>query len=520
MFQKGFGLIVDRMEHRLYPSVSAFVGDIRSVLRSFPSDPKLDFEIRIKSYAPPSIALPPPTASKEQIAATGAKILNSLKVAFDNALAGEYSMRQSMPERAAKKPRLLEHLGSILVDTSANVNGAVSPGLNSPSLQLVKESLPQKDKGKATPTPAGLEAPERQGGGTILGTVASVLAKEITVGFERPKDESHDTTGMDIDTEPVTVDHISHHIHAPLSAKSEAILANAEAEQHVTRSLSPQPAPEIENLNGIQPVITAPAEMSTFDDDFDMEDAPGDVDEDFIPPVEAPSFAPISVAPNPVHEDKHIDPHEEDEDEDAEGDIDDEVPPPYTRPPPPPPVITTLPDTTIFPDVDPAHSDLGNEDDLLLGGYRPEDLPSPLGTIMGESTSPMDTSADTANAMLDASHFQQHQPSNRDPMTDLPDLPPNNGLPDKQELLENMTNTSVLSDYPDDLDENDFGMHMRGDDEGGDDDDDADEADDEERGENEATPPGKKSRKSMTFKRESNGRFGRAASGRERRKRR
>ena len=135
---------------------------------------------------------------------------------------------------------------------------------------------------------------------------------------------------------------------------------------------------------------------------------------------------------------------------------------------------------------------------------------SPLGTILGDSVGI--TSTNAANSLLDIPHPSQSRPQDligRDRNTGLPEAHQSRRNGNSQMDLEHLEpldveNTSVLSDCPDEdsLD-------------GGDDDDD----DDRERGVN--TTPSKRSRSQHVFKRESNGRFGKASAAlRDTRKRR
>ncbi|KAF8539541.1 hypothetical protein BDD12DRAFT_92767 [Trichophaea hybrida] len=264
------------------------------------------------------------------------------------------------------------------------------------------------------------------------------------------------------------------------------------AEPETRPTPPPPPHSPTEDTNGFLPAPeTTHVDTTILDEDEDMEDAPGEIDEEFLPTV---SPAPPSVDQLEPQDFPHL--HSDLHDEDAEGELDDELNSTmYPDIPPIPTVVNPEPIAAPFPDVD-SHDDIGNDDDLL-GGYRAEDLPSPLGTI------------DISHSL----HSTQDL-SYRDPMVDLPELTSNRNMPDGMDL-ENLTNTSVLSDYPDDLDENgDFDMQRH------DVEDDEVDDDDVELGENDATP-GKKNRKvAVTLKRESNGRFGRAHPDRQTRRRR
>jgi hypothetical protein len=303
----------------------------------------------------------------------------------------------------------------------------------------------------------------------------------------------------------------------------------------VTESENRLTPPPPENVNGLNPVSEGVhIDVNILDEDEDMEDAPGEIDEE--DEEDAPGEIDEEDAPGEIDEEDEEDaPGEIDEeflptappfidqpepqdfphihsdlhDEDAEGELDDEINLMY---PDIPTVADPTPIAEPFPDVDP-HDDIGNEGDLL-GGYRAEDLPSPLGTIGGDSA--IGTSMNSTNPMLDIPHSLQstRDLTCRDPMVDLPELAPNRTIPDGMDL-ENLTNTSVLSDYPDDLDENDFDMQKLDVDRDG-------EGNDGniELGENDVTPLGKKSRKAtIAVKREANGRFGKVPDKQIRRRR-
>ena len=507
LFGLGFGLIRDRLENRLYPSVSAFSADIRSVLESSPTEPQLDFDIRVKGYVPPKISSPAPPIDNHDVGSIGEKILHSLQSPLESALTGEKELWAEMQEQPAKKARLLEQLDVTLLDTTLNNNGNRSPG--SPSDQLAKEASPEITKASTF---------NLSNGGTILGTVSAKLAKGILVGSGDKRQPSwhikdYWPCSMEDSNEPATVE-ITNSPDRDMSAPAPV----TESENRLT-------PPPPENVNGLNPVLEgvhidanildededmedAPGEIDEEDapGEIDEEDAPGEIDEEFLPTA---SFAPPFIDQPEPQDFPHI--HSDLHDEDAEGELDDEINLMY---PDIPTVADPTPIAEPFPDVD-SHDDTSNKGDLL-SGYRAEDLPSPLCTIGGDSASSVGTSMNATNPMLDIPHSLQstRDLTCRDPMVDLPELAPNRTIPDGMDL-ENLTNTSVLSDYPDDLDENDFDMQKLDVDRDG-------EGNDGniELGENDVTPLGKKSRKAtIAVKREPNGRFGRAPDRQMRRRR-
>jgi len=525
LFGLGFGLIRDRLENRLYPSVSAFSADIRSVLESSPTEPQLDFDIRVKGYVPPKISSPAPPIDNHDVGSIGEKILHSLQSPLESALTGEKELWAEMQEQPAKKARLLEQLDVTLLDTTLNNNGNRSPG--SPSDQLAKEASPEITKASTF---------NLSNGGTILGTVSAKLAKGILVGSGDKRQPSwhikdYWPCSMEDSNEPATVE-ITNSPDRDMSAPAPV----TESENRLT-------PPPPENVNGLNPVSEgvhidanildededmedapgeideedapgeideedAPGEIDEEDapGEIDEEDAPGEIDEEFLPTA---SFAPPFIDQPEPQDFPHI--HSDLHDEDAEGELDDEINLMY---PDIPTVADPTPIAEPFPDVD-SHDDTSNKGDLL-SGYRAEDLPSPLCIIGGDSASSVGTSMNATNPMLDIPHSLQstRDLTCRDPMVDLPELAPNRTIPDGMDL-ENLTNTSVLSDYPDDLDENDFDMQKLDVDRDG-------EGNDGniELGENDVTPLGKKSRKAtIAVKREPNGRFGRAPDRQMRRRR-
>ncbi|KAA8896111.1 hypothetical protein FN846DRAFT_893552 [Sphaerosporella brunnea] len=471
LFQLGFGLIRDRLENRLYPSVSAFALDVRSVLKSSPAEPRLEFDIRVKRYVPPSIAFNPPKSSVEDSEVVGADILKKLDSSFKETLAKEREIREERQERPTKRPRLPQHLS---IDGLPNGRDS-SHSPNSPSDQLVKEALPELGKDKTL----SIDPTQLAMGGTILGSVSKALAKELLVGSgdkNRPPwyVKDYRPSEMEVDNEPT-------------KGKTKLPPRPSEDSANATTELT-NPAPE--NMNG---VVSTPQDshMASFitEEDCDMEDAPGDLDDDFLPP---PPAEPVSVAAPPAPE-SHLPLHSDLHDEDAEGELDDELAMAYTLGNDLPTVVNNPMNNFPLPDMDSTHEELGTDDDLL-GGYRPEDLPSPLGMNMGDSASSVGRiSSNTANATLDVPYASRL----RDPMSDLPDLPPNLGIPEKGMDHEHFDTTSVLSDYPEDLDEN-LSMGMNGNDANADEDDEVGLA------ENEVTPS-RRSRKATT---RSNGRSG------------
>jgi hypothetical protein len=502
IFQLGFSLIKDRLENRLYPSVSHFAMDVRSVLRSPPDDPRLDFDIRVKGYVPPHILYDSPAPSTEDGEVVGAQLLEKLESSFEDALTKEREIWTDMQERSAKRPRLLEQFS---LDTIAN--GSLA--LHGPSVQLENEASPEQSKEKTL----SIDPTQLAMGGTILGDVSKALAKELlskSSDKKRPpwyvKDYRPSET--EVDTEPTNFGGGKGKGKLPRPPFED--VANAS-----TESVNAAEPENTENVNG----TTQDSHVDGFvDEDCEMEDAPGEIEED---------------APGEVEEDVPADVHEEDAsaallheedapgevyEEDAPGEVDDEFLPPPPKEPIPAPVIEpeslprihhsdlhdedaegeiddelteytigndipTLVSTPMnafsLPEMDSAH-EIGTDDDLL-GGYRPEDLPSPLGTIL-----------ESASSVCGSHNMAEISYPSRPPMTDYPDLPPNLGMPDTADV-EQLDNTSVLSDYPEDLDKNrPIGANGN-----------AEHDDEVNLAENELTP----SRRNRKASRSSNGRF-------------
>ena len=535
VFQRGFALVRDRLKHRLYPTVSAFSTDLQSVLQSPPDNPQTGFDIQVKNYVPPHIPLPETPAGRHDAGSIGRKIMHSLRGVLESAAAREKTMHEMMQGPPAKRPRLLDEiaLGGVCRNTDGGNDIRISP-----SVQLVREPSPETSNTSAPSCGGG-----GGGGRTVLATVSRKLAKgmlAVSGDKERPPWFVEDYRPRE----------------AAEASNGPLIVGNAAPSNRQSCSPSPSPAASRltpgpgESMNESAPTTTLSitststsatstttttttttttstttstastastaleethvAEVDAMDED--MEDAPGEVDDEFLPTASAGHSLEAHPGPEPerlstLHSDLH--------DEDAEGDLDDELDVSYPSAPPAAAAAATaaaaavnpVPVRATLPDLDSAH-----EDDLL-GGYRPEDLPSPLGTVTGDSSSPTGT-ATHKTQLLDVQDFA-HPASiaNRGPAVDLPDPPPNRTTTTAEGAggggggmdLENLTNTSVLSDYPDDLDENgEFDMDVVPD---------ADEVCRET-----TTPPSKRGRGTVGHhRREPNGRFGRGGSRRRRR---
>jgi len=491
IFEYGFRLIRDRIESRLYPSVSAFIADMRSVLRSSSTDPQLEFDIRASHYVHPQIMPFSRTLDEEDVMTIGGKIMDALEDSFKKALKKQEDLWDEMAERPAKRPRLLEQFNGTVFD--APINGTAGSLPSSPSIQLVKEALPEPLKNRASIYgPLNLAQ-----GGTIIGALAKTVAGEWIVGsvdaVSQPwQARGHSASVTELDNEPAT------------SGKGKGEFPDRSSQvPEVARS------PSAEKPNGVLPDKPADKPIAGEDHgvedapDEEMEDAPGDPDEEFLPdmppepmPAEAVPFLTAPDLPSDLH------------DEDAEGEIDDEMTMQYSVALEAPEVVNPVPDITKnLPDVDDSMYDGFATDDDLLGGYRREDLPSPLGTILDPPAVTPPFTEKTADAVA-TSPPRSRDAQVRDPMVDLPALPPNNGSVVTAPMdLEALSNTSILSDYPDDLDENaDVGIRAG-----------LVKNDNDDEDENENVSPPSKNRKTA---RETNGRFGSTGAGTTRKKKR
>ncbi|KAI5801185.1 hypothetical protein EDC01DRAFT_510490 [Geopyxis carbonaria] len=512
-FQHGFGLIADQIEHRLYPSVAAFAVDIRSVLRSPINDPHLAFDIRVQGYVSPTFIKSQkyPEPGADVIAKDRERILGAFERLFPQSITIEKELLAQMQERPASRVRSLQEVEQVNGAAQLRDANGVDVRPYSPSAQLAKESSAEKPRSTLGDMSSAVHPANSN---SVLGKLVPAIAKTMNrelLNRQIPhwfvnNYRSHKIGG--IPSEP------DYHV---LVNTMNLKLEKLSAAQSAAPSPIPSPAPTIESA-----IHTAPTEMeeaslppqktesvepptvdssvNDMDVDNDMEDAPGEVDEDFLPPPcpEVPENESIvvDIQPQPqphIHSDLH--------DEDAEGEIDDEMPlaPPFDcvpvpslaipftpsvpvydpfpapgssmaqfpdslpvpiAPPPPPPAISQLPQGSFqprlsrprFTENDAAlHEDIRNDDDLL-GGYRAEDLPSPLGVIGDTISTPTTPKAPNGAAMASnpASHVPQHNEEHD--IMDLPSLPHHSFTSDKQENLEIMTNTSVLSDYPDELD--------------------------------------------------------------------
>lgn len=516
VFQRGFALVRDRLKHRLYPTVSAFSTDLQSVLQSPPDSPQTGFDIQVKNYVPPAMPLSEAPAGRHDAGSIGRKIMHSLRGVLESAATREKSMHVVMQGPPAKRPRLLDEIA--LGGVCRNTDGG-NDIRNSPSVQLVREVSPEASSTSAPSCGGG-------GGRTVLATVSRKLVK----GMLAVSDDKERPPWFVEDYRPRE---------AAEAGSGPLIVGNAAPSNRQSCSPSPSPAASRltpgpgESANECVPTTT-PSITSTSTSatstttsssttttttstasttstaleeahvaeadamDEDMEDAPGEVDDEFLPAASAGHSLESHPGPEAerlptLHSDLH--------DEDAEGDLDDDLDGSYPSAPPATAAVNPVPVRVTLPDLDSAH-----EDDLL-SGFRSKDLPSPLGIVTGDSSSPAGT-ATHKTQLLDVQDFA-HPASlaNRDPAVDLPDPPPNQATTAEGGGgmdLENLTNTSVLSDCPDDLDENwGFDMDIVPD---------ADEVCRET-----TTPPSKRGRGAVGHKREPNGRFGSGGSRRRRR---
>ncbi|KAH0613042.1 uncharacterized protein H6S33_009422 [Morchella sextelata] len=91
VFEQGFSLILDRIENRLYPTVETFAMDMLSVLNSAPSQPLLEHKFNIPSYTPPILEQKKDMDDLSQEAAT--TILKQVEPLLDEAGLKEIDLR-------------------------------------------------------------------------------------------------------------------------------------------------------------------------------------------------------------------------------------------------------------------------------------------------------------------------------------------------------------------------------------------------------------------------------------------
>ena len=687
-FELGLSLIDVRLEYRLYPNVSAFNMDLRSVLQSPPAEPRLVFTINVSDFN----SLPRPRAASSERASDletdGDSLLVQLEPYMKQATALENELHLRLQDVPAPKLRKLDNAGAI--------NG-VSPmetDAHSPSMQLVQEAEPVVKTETRQPT------------------VLEPLAPAVTNIMEKGRwDKRHPQWFInnyqlgDSSTGPAQFGGAPSPVTPGLeTASTVGEITDSDYHRVVegrmldfgTPSAEPQTIPTVVSSRSSAETEQAPESVHDNDLDYDedMEDAPGDIDEEFLPALPSPVPGKV-VQEDPVH--IYSDLH----DEDAEGEIDDEVPAPepstpvqiatsvsqdserptkleepkqyvtdipvvYPRestsapppPPPPPPVQiepvtahksptptatsaktptsvnavstpprarspvktalqptsqatspakksvspkksispakSSTPTKSAFPtkiqahearvnspikaaspvksamlenppvrkksstpirspaqlatrnspastteplprdapsqirplrialpsrvqqaapparvpefiptkytEIRPVfHEDIRNDDDLL-GGYRPEDLPSPVGEASPPPATPPMSNGAIAAIVNVAMASNPPAPT----QSDLPELPLSQFLPEQSDNmdLEMMTNTSVLSDYPDQIDDPEYEAMLRANNPHNNED-----ADHDVDG---TSPQGsaRKSRKGAEFKRDSNGRFG------------
>lgn len=169
-YELGFGLIRDRLEHRLYTTVAAFCTDLRSVLQSSPTEPRLDHVIGI-DHTPPLLFRTSLRDHRGNIG-FGSDLLRKLQPSLDDAVKHDAMLRYVAEERPPKKRRLTKEVNG--AHATGVINGENRP--NSPSDQLAKEdpSINTFDSQRAL-SPA---VPE-----TIIGSVSATVNKTILIGL-------------------------------------------------------------------------------------------------------------------------------------------------------------------------------------------------------------------------------------------------------------------------------------------------------------------------------------------------
>jgi len=436
VFGSGFRLVRDRIEARLYPNVSAFIADMRSVLRSPSADPQLIFDVQITRYVLPQITPSLRPLDEEDVMTIGGKIMDALEDSFKKALKKQEELWDEMEEQPAKRPQLLEQFNGTTFDNSIDVTSGSLP--NSPSIQLVKEALPEPLKNGAPI----YEPPNLAQGGTIIGDLTKTIAEEWIVG------------PISTAARPWRAG-----IHSASATGSGGVPAapGEGNDKQVSHCLSPATdvanSPSVEKPNGTLP---AKPGDNIADQDHKMEDAPAD-----------------------------------DQMEDASLDPEQELPPDVSSPTAPTPLKTYDGG---------AKGGIGGE---IAAPDTAQGVPEVISRVRAIAASTTENVSDVDsmyNDLATGDHLAITTPST---VVSLPDLPPNDGPVD----LEALSNTSALSDYPDDLDENaNVGVGA-----------DSVKKENDGEGENEKISPPAKGRKSA---REANGRFGSTGAGTARRKKR
>ncbi|KAL7268075.1 hypothetical protein RUND412_009318 [Rhizina undulata] len=111
VFKYGLALIKDRLEHRLYPEIEAYVKDLRSVLDSPHDEPRLDWNVNLPSYTRPFVVRPSITPTKSQMQKTALKIFEELEQPIEEA---KESLRQLNAPATEGEANLLGLFGRMM----------------------------------------------------------------------------------------------------------------------------------------------------------------------------------------------------------------------------------------------------------------------------------------------------------------------------------------------------------------------------------------------------------------------
>ncbi|TGZ79920.1 hypothetical protein EX30DRAFT_332820 [Ascodesmis nigricans] len=510
-FQRGWYYVRDRIEHRLYPTIAALARDIRAVVCSSPDAPELQ-KIPVEEYRTPTFVPNPQSGNTEKsekdITALGEQILLAMEEPLKTSEAMQHMIWKMRQERPGKRLKFSDTLDQNEISQQSSSN---SPGkvVDSPSAQLAQESFPQKPKlAPSVSSEINLPTLSVRNTGVLAEVVTAVSSalnplkwtKSYPPWFvndygsnvflaETISSVDFDQALSQVDADPAklvprVVDE-SQGQPVALSPPSPASLQPVSAASESQPIKAPTtPVPEVHIDTDIEMTDAYGDEDAPGEDD---EDAPGEDDEDYIAPAEfsyrpspypdvgsapPPSIIPptspdvvppsASAPPAPIPGDTLSVPspysllHPDLHDEDAEGEPDDEMIPPPQQ------ILQRLekPSNSVLDRVaksQTAHHASIRNDENLMGGYRAEDLPSPLADFGDhDSGHPVNSEANGDGPGYSSENQQQAEQTDNQLLPELPRPSSAHSSADNDQMLEEMTNTSVLSDYPDTIPDSDL----------------------------------------------------------------
>lgn len=579
MFRNGFTLIRDRLENRLYPTVDKFALDIVSMLNSNPEEPVLGWNINLPSYAPPMLLMSAGVKGHkdETLALTiAARILEQAELMLEDAREAEQELKENP---AGDEVNMFAELGmtgsidemdidigqSLTETTGANETNGTNGTNGTTSNGMILDG----DVGGGVDVSVG----DGDGGGGVDGGGDDDDGKDDGPSIQRATEAPSESLKSDLSDGAAALSSSDMDM-APLPAGLETTVLGYWSDGHppwyiknskhnglavidpyskttptpTPRETTPECANDETAVNGdveVPAESAAPAKSLTKSPakspprvskaekgpeqspDKPVEEEQTTVTEPTTPQMLMPHRTEVvpktpEPAPSPSAK-KPAEPTEPTEPAEPAESTETAEPAEPTSPTQP-----DIPVVSVEPSDEPKSGEKSERDSYdsedLMGGYRLEDLPSPLGTADGSTHSPIEQE-DLQKADVELP-----------PPIDLPALQLDHmSSVGAGGLVDDHDNTSVLSDPPDDddedldadgstdgsvgldrmdVDEDDMDAEGELDEDGEVDSEEEEEGD--SKGSEEGSPgssssgSGQKNRKGMVFARQSNGRFGSA----------